>query len=95
MRTTRAKSRRARNVGITLALVPGFLYGAAWFVLGGDAGRNWWASLVVRALGLLLAGVACNCAWCIVRDTKVWRAFLGYVACLAAVVMLLWVALAS
>lgn len=74
---------RVRNIAVALAVIPGFLYGIAWLVLGFSGMLGLARDLCGRGLGLLLAVAACNCAWHLAKDSRVRQAFLAYVACFA------------
>jgi hypothetical protein len=87
--TVELPHRGGRNVAAALALIPGALYGIAWLVLGFSGLRGVAQDLCVRGLGLLLIVAACNCAWRLVKGSRVGRAFVAYVACFAIVFVLI------
>jgi hypothetical protein len=60
-----------------------------WLVLGFSGVIGLARDICVRALGLLLAVAACNCAWHLARDSRVRQAFLAYIACFAIVFALI------
>ena len=84
---------RVWNVAVALAVVPGFLYGISWLVLGGYAGDSQWTRVFIRLLGAVLAAAALNAAWHLARSTRLAQAFLCYVGCFVAVLALLWLSL--
>jgi hypothetical protein len=80
---------RIGRVAVALAIIPGVLYGVAWLVLGFSGLLGLVRDLCVRALGLVLAASACNCAWHLAKDEGIRRAFLAYIGCFAAVLVLI------